>query len=814
MECSRTQKDRKHWVRRYRRTKSNIDKIELNKATAKARYVKRNARKESWQAYVSTINCNTPMSKVWKKVRKMSGKYNRGAPPCIQINGILEMDHKKVADALGRNIEYISSTPHYDQEFRTIKEAKENKRLNFTATEQYDYNDFIQANEIKTALKTCKNTAPGEDNVHYIMIRNLADSATKLLLHIYNKVYIEHLFPDKWSRAILLPFLKPNKNPRLVNSYRPIALTSCLCKILEKVINLRLMYFLERHNFLSKFQIGFRKMRSTVDALARIETDILNAFKNRKHLVAIFFYIEKAYDTTWKYKILETIHRYGLRGALPHFIKNFMENRIFQVKVANKLSNEYIQEEGVPQGSVLSVTLFIIAINDIIEYIPEDITKSLYVDDLVIYYAATNTNHIERKLQLTINKIASWAKHNGYKLSIDKTVAVHFHRMRGLPYEPNFNLNNNRIIFEKSTKFLGMILDQRLRWAEHINYIKDKAMQKLNILKCLSHTNWGADRETLLRLYRSLIRSKLDYGSHIYATASAHILTKLNAVHHQAIRLCTGAFKSSPVTSLCAEAAEPPLEYRRWQLGLQHYVRMQRLADCSYYANILNNESHHLYAENDDKAPIDIRMHHIANKMQLTNFRVLPCQYPLEPQWRLSETVVCCDPIISSEKDYNPDVLKLIYTEHIDEAHADSMQVFTDGSKNQNGTGCAYVLNNEENSFKLKKHSSIFTAELYSIFKVLQCIENVHNRNFTNVTDSKSSIQAIQNINNSHSKVSKIQSWLIMMQARHKTVKFCCVSSHINIAGNERADRLAKEVAIAEGDIALVHYPYKDFIQL
>ena len=124
------------------------------------------------------------------------------------------------------------------------------------------------------------------------MIKNSADNATKLLLYIYNKVYIEHLFPDKWSRAILLSFLKSNKNLRLVNSYCSIALTSCLCKILEKVINLQVMYFLERHNFSSKFQIGFRKMWSTVDALAKIETDILNAFKNRKQLVAIFFILK------------------------------------------------------------------------------------------------------------------------------------------------------------------------------------------------------------------------------------------------------------------------------------------------------------------------------------------------------------------------------------------------------------------------------------------------------------------------------------------------------------------------------------------
>ena len=173
------------------------------------------------------------------------------------------------------------------------------------------------------------------------------------------------------------------------------------------------------------------------------------------------------------------------------------------------------------------------------------------------------------------------------------------------------------------------------------------------------------------------MRSKFDYESRIYATASAHILIQLNAIHHQAIRLCTGAFISSSVTSIYAEAAE--IEHRRCQLGLQHYVRMQRLTDCSYYASILNNESQHLYAENDDKAPIGIRMHHIANNMQLTNFRLLPCQNPLEPPWKLSETVVYSDVIVSSKKDYTPDILKLLYTEHLDEAHADSMQVFTDG---------------------------------------------------------------------------------------------------------------------------------------
>ena len=117
--------------------------------------------------------------------------------------------------------------------------------------------------------------------------------------------------------------------------------------------------------------------------------------------------------------------------------------------MSNIFSKEYAQEQGVPQGSVLSVTLFSIAINDI-NIIPQDICKSLYVDDLVIYYAAASINHIERKLQLTINKITSWAKNNGYNISNDKTKAVCFHRKHGLQYEPSLILNNENI-FKKNS---------------------------------------------------------------------------------------------------------------------------------------------------------------------------------------------------------------------------------------------------------------------------------------------------------------------------------------------------------------------------
>ena len=118
-----------------------------------------------------------------------------------------------------------------------------------------------------------------------------------------------------------------------------------------------------------------------------------------------------------------------------------------------------------------------------------------------------------------------------------------------------------------------MKLDQRLWWKEHIDHIKTKCTKSLDLIKCLSKTRWGSDRDMLMRLYRSLIRSKIDYACFVYWTASNHIIKKLDAVHNSAIRLALGAFRSSPVLSMHAESGELRLSDRRNQLALQFYAR-------------------------------------------------------------------------------------------------------------------------------------------------------------------------------------------------------------------------------------------------
>ena len=129
------------------------------------------------------------------------------------------------------------------------------------------------------------------------------------------------------------------------------------------MINARLVWYLEINNLISPVQSGFRSERSTNDNLVRLETFIRNAFVKKEHVVAVFFDLEKAYDTTWKYGILRDLHELGVKGRLANFLESFLAERSIQVRVGSTLSDTFRLSQGVPQGSILSTTLFNIKMN-------------------------------------------------------------------------------------------------------------------------------------------------------------------------------------------------------------------------------------------------------------------------------------------------------------------------------------------------------------------------------------------------------------------------------------------------------------------
>ena len=440
------------------------------------------------------------------------------------------------------------------------------------------------------------------------------------------------------------------------------------------------------------------------------------------------------------------------------------------------------------------MTLFALAINGISSVIPQDIFHTLFVDDLSLSFAGAKMPMVERKLQLTVNKIVRWADMNGFKFSTSKTVIVHFCRIRGVHPDPDIYIKGQRIPCVQETRFLGLIFDCKLTWVSHLKALKNKCLDALNILKVLAHTLWGADRKTLLRLYKALILSKLLYGCEIYSSASPSKLKILDSVHHTGIRLATGAFRSSPIPSLLVEAGELPLDLHRQNLVCRYWYRVQRLPNSLAYETVTKEtyfrfyESHAKYPQ-----PFGFRVRLLLNNFNLNRNVVIPFKFPVIPPWKLPE-VSFCNYFIGVKKNMTEVEIRSIFMEHVLE-HENSRFIFTDGSKCSAGVG--FGVSNTDFNVKgaLPLVASNFTAELYGILSAVEKIALIDEGSFTIFSDAKSVLQALGVFNSPNPIILKILQWLYILQSRGTEVHFCWVPAHVGIHGNEEADKLAKQAA-------------------
>ena len=794
-DCTNASKARKAAFRRFRRTGDPTDRIIYKRRIAKARYIYKQANRDSWRQYVSSINRFTDSNKIWQRVRKIAKKRPYVPTPVLELGNQLIAEPQKVATAIAKNLQSLTDGSRYSERFLQIKHDAENQALDFHSNGSEIYNRPFTFSELRATLSGCSNTAPGPDSISFLFLQHLPQKGFHFLLDLYNWIWSTSVLPEGWKEAMVLPFLKPGKDPSKPENYRPISLTSCICKLMEKMINGRLVWYLERNNILSETQYGFRKMRTTTDLLIVLERSIREAFNAKQHLIAIFFDIEKAYDTTWKYGIMRELHGAGLRGLLPLFIKNFLSERIFKVKVADTCSTWFDQPEGVPQGSVLSVTCFALAYNGVTKCIPSDVSHLVFVDDLTIYLASTRIPFLCRLLQGAVTNIEHWASERGFRFSPSKTKVVQFTRHQGEPAEPELTMYGQPLAYVQQVKYLGLIFDNRLLWRPHLLYLRDRCMRDLNLLKVLSHHSWGSDTVTLLRLYNALIKPKLQYGSQAYGSACKSALKLLDPVHHAALRIATGAFRTSPIESLYSISGEMSLTNIRAVDDVRHFLRMKRLPHSFAYRQLTETPHVTLRVSSGLHRSFGLRLPELPGYDCLSGQRVFPYKIPAFPSWILPTPNICFSSFDAPKSSTNSVIIKQAVLQHIHSDHVNTEHIYTDGSKSDKGVGCAVVFPTSYIETALPSVTSIFTAELQALWLALNYIFYSTGTFFTIFSDSKSALQAIQVYHSDHPLISLIQQWLYKIHSKHKFVTFCWIPSHVGIVGNDEADLLARECA-------------------
>lgn len=197
---------------------------------------------------------------------------------------------------------------------------------------------------------------------------------------------------------------------------------------MERMITERLTYYLESKGLITSYRGGFRRGRGTMDPVLCLEGDVRNPLASKESVLAVFFDIEKAYDTMWKEGLLIQLHMVGVEGRVFNWIKDFLFGRAIQVRIGSEMSNKYIVDNGTPQGSVIKPVAVYYYVNDVFSQIGPDMGKSLYADDGALWERGGDMQHIVRKVQEGINEVQQWGYKWGFKFSVEKTNTVFFAR--------------------------------------------------------------------------------------------------------------------------------------------------------------------------------------------------------------------------------------------------------------------------------------------------------------------------------------------------------------------------------------------------
>ena len=485
------------------------DCIEFRKVKAETQRIIREEQKSYWREYCSTLNEQSNLTSVWRASKKMIGASKKRTIPTIvddqQRHYTIEDKVNALAKCLAKNSSNANFPPKFMEKKEEAEETRKLSEMRMKDNNPVINEDFV-FHEMEICIRQCKkNKSPGQDKIHYEMIQNLPKYSKKTILQLYNQTWANGQLPENWKHAIILPFLKENKEASDPNSYRPIALTSTLCKLMERLITNRLTWFLETNNLLNKDQTGFRKNRTTADQIMRITNDITSSMNKNEYCMDIFIDLKKAYDMLWTNGILVKMEHMIITGRMYRWVKDFLNNRTFQVGDKLSTTQPHQLENGTPQGSVISPILFLIAINDFPE-MENGVKKSIYADDSAIWKTGRSLETITKQMQAAVKKIENWCDQWGFNMSTDKTVGVVFCQ-HWKPSSTIIKLGNSDLNFVDHTKFLGLVLDIRMTWSRHIKHVVKKCQPVINLMRKITDQRWGADKTTLMLIYRAFIRS-------------------------------------------------------------------------------------------------------------------------------------------------------------------------------------------------------------------------------------------------------------------------------------------------------------------
>jgi hypothetical protein len=483
--------------------------------------------------------------KTWEVINKIRGKNKKTIKPQFVINNVRIIERRIIANEFNKYFVSLASNLNkkYENCFDGIPIEPLMSYEKFMPKSNVNSMFLFEcsAEEIRKIISELENGKSSDFPIK--IIKSTAHITSPMLACHYNYLMKIGKFPNELKTGKITPIYKKG-DEELLENYRPISTLPIFGKIFEKLIYSRLYGFFVSQGLLHDKQFGFRKGHSTSHALNYSVDHINKSLQKGEHVLGIFIDLSKAFDTIDHGILISKLESYGVRGSANSLIKSYLSERTQYVSTLGESSEHKHIEFGVPQGSCLGPLLFLIYINDLCNT-GKDCAFVLFADDTNIFVSARQRAEVYRLANSILTRVEEYMYLNKLHINMDKCCYLHFQpKARGgpsseIPEDTNLEITINQKVIKRvtQTKFLGVIIDDKLSWDAHIKQLTKKLASCSGILNQIKD---NIPCELHKNLYHTLFESHLTYGLTVWGGVSNNKLLPLFRIQKRCVRILFG----------------------------------------------------------------------------------------------------------------------------------------------------------------------------------------------------------------------------------------------------------------------------------
>ena len=775
--------------RRWKRTHSRADKRVANECKRALRRAIIDAKRSCWRQFCE----DTSSADLWDAFRRVM--RNRRA---TRIQDLM-VDGEHISDEDGQAHAFA------DRFFPPVTSAP----TSFHSQVEHEVEDILQAALLEDSTPVTREElhhaihasgpwkAPGPDSVPNILLRQCEDILAPYLLSLFSaSIQFRHV-PASWKEATVVAVPKPGGDETSPKGYRPISLISCISKVLERIVTDRLTFFLESRHLLSEGQFGFRKGRSTEDALWHLVTAASVALQRRQRLVLVSLDIQSAYDRVWHAGLLRKLATLGIPPDLLGWIGAFLADRIAHVRVGSSVESRHL-DLGVPQGSPLSPILFVVFIDDLLRRLREvdEAMAQAFADDLISWWLECGADSGDDAVGLELSSvIETWGEQWRMMFNPAKCKILAIGRPSAPP--PSFALGGVDLECVPHLRYLGVWLDSSLSWVEHIRRVCQRALDRLRTIHRGVGTMWGFHPLIVRRLIDAAVLPSLFYAAPVWCSALR--FAKRLAPLDRVIRLCgistMGLLRtvSHEATQMIAGILPSDLQLR--QRVVDFYLR--RLT----YGEDVEASGPPTILSSGRVGPLDIlrrelrHMHRHAS-LPSTAFQGVETR----PLWPTDPSTACWEPRPSI---LDREAAMTRVQEERPRSTPEDLWIFTDGSVVGSLCGAAAVFfvgaasASQTFAARFVGHHSSTQAELVALRIGCRNVDaSGAFRRLTFVSDSQPALLGVGQRQGGSALAVEVRTALQALHSQGLEIRLWWTPSHVGLQENELADEAAKQAAL------------------